>query len=142
MEVVDEQMRAYYDRRASEYDDWWLGTGLFEKRNRPGWSEEVEQLADTLRALPPARTLDVACGTGFLTRYLPGEVVAIDQSAEMARIAGARMPDVRVVQGDAVPLPFADADFDRPSRPISTAIFSPTSVQRSWKRPAVLARSL
>lgn len=106
-------MRAYYDHRASEYDDWWLGTGLFEKRNRPGWSEEVEQLANTLRALPPARTLDVACGTGFLTRYLQGEVVAIDQSAEMARIAGARMPDVRVLQGDAVPLPFADADFDR-----------------------------
>jgi ubiquinone/menaquinone biosynthesis C-methylase UbiE len=48
-----------------------------------------------------------------LTRYLPGEVVAIDQSAEMARIAGARMPDVPVIQGDAVPLPFADAEFDR-----------------------------
>jgi demethylmenaquinone methyltransferase/2-methoxy-6-polyprenyl-1,4-benzoquinol methylase len=111
--VIDEQMRAYYDRRASEYDDWWLGTGLFEKRNRPGWSEEVEQLADALRALPPARTLDVACGTGFLTRHLSGEVVALDQSAEMVRIAGERMPGVRVLQGDAVPLPFADADFDR-----------------------------
>jgi demethylmenaquinone methyltransferase/2-methoxy-6-polyprenyl-1,4-benzoquinol methylase len=106
-------MRAYYDRRASEYDDWWLGEGIFERRDRPGWSEEVEQLADTLRALPPARTLDVACGTGFLTRFLPGEVVAIDQSAEMARIARARMPDARVIQGDAVPLPFADAEFDR-----------------------------
>ena len=46
MEVVDDRMRAYYDRRASEYDDWWLGTGLFEKRDRPGWSEEVEKLAD------------------------------------------------------------------------------------------------
>jgi demethylmenaquinone methyltransferase/2-methoxy-6-polyprenyl-1,4-benzoquinol methylase len=111
--VVDEQMRAYYDRRACEYDDWWLGTGLFEKRDRPGWPEEVEQLAGTLRALPPASTLDVACGTGFLTRYLTGEVVAIDQSAEMARIAAARLPHVRVLQGDAVPLPFADADFDR-----------------------------
>jgi ubiquinone/menaquinone biosynthesis C-methylase UbiE len=113
MEVVGEQMRAYYDRRASEYDDWWLGTGLFEGRHRPGWSEEVRRLADVLGALPAARTLDVACGTGFLTQHLSGEVVAIDQSAEMARIAGARMPDVRVLQGDAVPLPFADAEFDR-----------------------------
>lgn len=78
-------MRAYYDRRASEYDDWWLGTGLFEKRNRPGWAEEVKQLAAVLRALPPVRTLDVACGTGFLTRHLQGEVVALDQSAEMAQ---------------------------------------------------------
>jgi Methyltransferase domain len=25
--VVDEHMRAYYDRRSAEYDDWWLGTG-------------------------------------------------------------------------------------------------------------------
>ncbi len=113
MAVVDEQMRAYYDQRASEYDEWWLGTGLFETRDRPGWSEEVEQLTDVLRALPPARTLDVACGTGFLTRHLPGEVVAIDQSAEMVRIAEARMPDASVLQPDAVPLPFADADFDR-----------------------------
>jgi ubiquinone/menaquinone biosynthesis C-methylase UbiE len=113
MGVVDEQMRAYYDRRASEYDDWWLGTGIFETRDRPGWSEEVRQLAGLLEALPPARTLDVACGTGFLTQHLSGEIVAIDQSAEMARIAAAKMPDVRVLQGDAVPLPFADADFDR-----------------------------
>jgi demethylmenaquinone methyltransferase/2-methoxy-6-polyprenyl-1,4-benzoquinol methylase len=113
MEVVDEQMRAYYDRRASEYDDWWLGTGLFEERNRPGWSEEVRHLTDILEALPAAHTLDVACGTGFLTQYLPGEVVALDQSAEMVRIARARLPDVRVLQGDAVPLPFADAQFER-----------------------------
>lgn len=113
MEVVGKQLRAYYNRRASEYDDYWLGTGLFETRSRPGWSEEVQQLANALRALPPARTLDVACGTGFLTRYLQGEIVAVDQSAEMVRIAAARMPDVRVLQGDAVPLAFADGDFDR-----------------------------
>jgi demethylmenaquinone methyltransferase/2-methoxy-6-polyprenyl-1,4-benzoquinol methylase len=113
VEVVGEQMRAYYERRASEYDEWWLGTGLFEGRDRPGWSEEVRQLADLLRSLPAARTLDVACGTGFLTRYLAGEVVAIDQSEEMARIAGRRMPDVHVLRGDAVPLPFADSEFDR-----------------------------
>jgi ubiquinone/menaquinone biosynthesis C-methylase UbiE len=115
--------------------------GLFEKRNRHGWSEEVEELTDTLRSLPPSRTLDVACGTGFLTRYLPGEVVAIDQSAEMARIAAARMPDVRVLQGDAVPLPFADADFDRLFRLTSTVTSSLTSVPGFLKRLAVLARS-
>jgi hypothetical protein len=31
---MDERMRAYYNRRAFEYDDWWLGTGLFEARER------------------------------------------------------------------------------------------------------------
>ena len=30
-------MREYYDRRAPEYDDWYLGPGLFADRDRPGW---------------------------------------------------------------------------------------------------------
>jgi demethylmenaquinone methyltransferase/2-methoxy-6-polyprenyl-1,4-benzoquinol methylase len=111
--VVDEEMRRYYDARAAEYDDWWLGTGLFAERERPGWPDEVAELIEAIGALPPARTLDVACGTGFLTRHLPGEVVALDQSAAMVELAGGRMPRVRVVQGDAVPLPFADGEFER-----------------------------
>jgi ubiquinone/menaquinone biosynthesis C-methylase UbiE len=111
--VVDQQMRAYYDQRAVEYDDWWLGTGLFAERVRPGWDREVEQVIDVVRGLSPARVLDVACGTGFLTRHLRGEVVGLDQSARMVAIAAGRMPQTRVVQGDAVPLPFSDAQFNR-----------------------------
>jgi ubiquinone/menaquinone biosynthesis C-methylase UbiE len=111
--VVDDDMRRYYDQRAQEYDDWWLGRGLFAGRPRPGWSEEVEQLVSLIGGLPPARTLDVACGTGLLTRNLPGEVVALDQSESMLAVAAERMPGVRVVQGDAVPLPFGDGEFER-----------------------------
>jgi len=111
--VVDDLMRSYYDRRAGEYDDWWLGRGLFAERERPGWAEEVERLVSVIAALPPARTLDVACGTGFLTRRLPGEVVALDQSESMVAVAAERMPGTRVVRGDAVPLPFADGEFER-----------------------------
>ena len=44
-------MRAYYERRAAEYDDWWLGTGLFEQRDRPGWDEDREALIEALEAL-------------------------------------------------------------------------------------------
>jgi len=111
--IVDDEMRAYYDRRAREYDDWWHSTGLFEERDRPGWAEETAELVAVLAGLPPAHVLDVACGTGFLTRHLRGEVVAIDQSAEMVRVAAARMPHARVLRADAVPLPFADGTFDR-----------------------------
>jgi ubiquinone/menaquinone biosynthesis C-methylase UbiE len=111
--VVDEDMRRYYDRRAHEYDDWWLGRGLFAGRPRPGWSEEVDELISAIGALSQARTLDVACGTGLLTRHLPGAVVALDQSEAMVAVAADRMPDVRVVQGDAVPLPFGDGEFER-----------------------------
>jgi ubiquinone/menaquinone biosynthesis C-methylase UbiE len=111
--VVEETMRAYYDRRAREYDDWWLGRGLIAARYRPGWEVEVERLLEVLRALPPVRVLDVACGTGFLTRHLRGEIVGLDQSPGMAEQAAVRVPDARIVQGEAVPLPFADAEFDR-----------------------------
>ena len=111
--VVDEDMRRYYDERAREYDDWWLGRGLFAGRPRPGWPEEVEELIAVIGGLPPLRTLDVACGTGLLTRRLPGEVVALDQSESMVAVASERMPDVRVVRGDAVPLPFEDGEFER-----------------------------
>ncbi len=111
--VVAPAMRAYYEQRAQEYDDWWLGTGLFAERERPGWAAEVQQLIETLHGLPPAAVLDVACGTGFLTRHLRGRVVGLDQSRSMVALAAARIPQAAIVHGDAVPLPFPDGAFDR-----------------------------
>jgi ubiquinone/menaquinone biosynthesis C-methylase UbiE len=111
--IVDEGMRAYYERRAPEYDDWWHGTGLFAERDRPGWADEVAALVSLLAQLDPARVLDVACGTGFLTQHLRGEITGLDQSAQMLVVATARMPSASFVQGDAVPLLFADGSFDR-----------------------------
>ncbi|MDX6369165.1 MAG: hypothetical protein QOG93_667 [Gaiellaceae bacterium] len=106
-------MKTYYDRRASEYDDWWLGRGLYEERERPGWDEEVDRLADAIASLPPLRTLDVACGTGFLTRHLRGEVVGLDASERMLAEARKQVPSASFVQGDALSLPFEDGAFDR-----------------------------
>ena len=106
-------VKEYYDRRAPEYDDWWLGTGVFAARERPGWHEEVAELIDALTALAPARTLDVACGTAFLGRHLPGEVTGLDASAAMLAIARERIPGGRVVQGDALELPFGDGALER-----------------------------
>jgi ubiquinone/menaquinone biosynthesis C-methylase UbiE len=106
-------VKTYYDRRASEYDDWWLGRGLYEERERPGWDGEVDRLAAAIAGLPPLRTLDVACGTGFLTRHLRGEVVGLDASERMLAEARKQVPDASFVQGDALSLPFGDGAFDR-----------------------------
>jgi demethylmenaquinone methyltransferase/2-methoxy-6-polyprenyl-1,4-benzoquinol methylase len=105
--------KAYYDRRAPEYDDWWLGTGLFAKRERPGWDEEVERLVGVLASQEPCRVLDVACGTAFLTQHLRGELTGLDQSTPMLEVARERIPDARLVRADVPPLPFEDGEFDR-----------------------------
>jgi demethylmenaquinone methyltransferase/2-methoxy-6-polyprenyl-1,4-benzoquinol methylase len=106
-------VKEYYDRRAPEYDDWWLGRGLFAARERPGWEAELDEVAALLGALPPVRTLDIACGTGFITRYLPGDVVGLDQSASMIAIARDRLPNAGFIVGDALALPFPDESFAR-----------------------------
>jgi ubiquinone/menaquinone biosynthesis C-methylase UbiE len=106
-------VKAYYEARAPEYDDWWLGTGKFVERKRPGWREAVDTLVATLAGLPPGRTLDVACGTGFLTQHLPGQVIGLDQSDTMLEISRGRIPEATFVQSDALELPFADGELDR-----------------------------
>ena len=131
-------MKAYYDRRAPEYDEWYRGAGRFAERDRPGWEQEIEALGLTLSALPPARTLDVACGTGFLTRHLPGEVVGLDQSEAMLEEARRQAPDATYVQGDALSLPFNDGAFER----VFTAHFYGHLEQEDRERFVAEARRL
>jgi ubiquinone/menaquinone biosynthesis C-methylase UbiE len=106
-------VKAYYDARAPEYDEWFHGVGRYADRDRPDWEADLAALVATLEALPPARTLDVACGTGFLTRHLRGELTCLDQSAAMLEIAAERVPHAELVRADAVRLPFPDRAFER-----------------------------
>jgi SAM-dependent methyltransferase len=106
-------VKAYYQARAGEYDDWWLGRGLYAPRRRPGWEDARAALEAAIRALPRATTLDVACGTGFMTRHLHGPVVGLDQSEEMLSVAREQAPNATFVRGDALELPFDDSSFDR-----------------------------
>jgi ubiquinone/menaquinone biosynthesis C-methylase UbiE len=106
-------VKAYYEARAREYDEWWLGEGLYAEHRPDDWDEERTRLERWIADLPPARTLDVACGTGFMTRHLPGEVTGLDQSASMLEVARAQAPAAQLVQGDALALPFDDDSFDR-----------------------------
>jgi ubiquinone/menaquinone biosynthesis C-methylase UbiE len=108
----DRSMELYYERRAAEYDDWYLGAGLFAERDRPGWNDDVRALIQVVASLPAVRTVDVASGTGFLTQHLAGSVVGVDASAGM--LAGSRTRHSHpLVRADAFALPFRDASFDR-----------------------------
>jgi ubiquinone/menaquinone biosynthesis C-methylase UbiE len=105
-------MEPYYEQRATEYDDWYLSTGLFAERDRPGWEDELRAVEDVVSSLPASRTLDVACGTGFITRHLSGRVIATDASAGMLAESRARHGHP-LVRADAFALPFLNDSFDR-----------------------------
>jgi ubiquinone/menaquinone biosynthesis C-methylase UbiE len=106
-------VKAYYHARAPEYDDWWLQRGLYASKIRPGWTEERDLALEAVGSLPPRRTLDVACGTGFVTRLLNGEVVGLDQSEAMLEVAREQAPNATYLAGDGVDLPFEDDSFER-----------------------------
>jgi ubiquinone/menaquinone biosynthesis C-methylase UbiE len=111
-ERSDRSMEPYYERRSAEYDDWYLGDGLFADRDRPGWEEELAAVGDIVSSLSPSSTLDVACGTGFMTMRLRGTVVATDLSHGMLAQSRARH-DHPLVRADAFALPFPEDSFDR-----------------------------
>ncbi len=98
-----ERQKRYYHLRAGEYD-----RGAWEHE-----SDEVARLVDVIAGLAPARTLDVGCGTGFLSQHVPGELTLLDSSDDMLAIAAARVPSATVVCADALPLPFAADTFER-----------------------------
>jgi ubiquinone/menaquinone biosynthesis C-methylase UbiE len=106
-------VKAYYHARAREYDDWWLQRGLYSPRTAPEWQAERDVVFEAVRALPPKRTLDVACGTGFVTRFLRGEVVGLDQSDAMLDVAREQAPNAEYVHADGLELPFEDGSFER-----------------------------
>jgi ubiquinone/menaquinone biosynthesis C-methylase UbiE len=96
-------MKEYYARRAAEYDATsWDAVDASER-------EPVERF---VAELPPGRVLDIGCGTGYLTRFLHGRVIALDQSDEMLELARARVPSADFVRADPPPLPFPDRMFD------------------------------
>jgi SAM-dependent methyltransferase len=100
-----DHMKQYYDRLASEYEE--------HEAYREEPSEDLPGILHALSLLPPAKVLDVACGTGLLTRHLGPEVTGLDQSGAMLEVARGRVPWAEFVRGDAFRMPFADHAFDR-----------------------------
>lgn len=102
-------MESYYEARAAEYDST---TYALAQRDRPA-AEDLALLEQVVAGLPAAAVLDVACGTGWLTRLLEGRVVAVDASASMIRLARQRVGRALFVRASVPPLPFLEDTFDR-----------------------------
>ncbi|MEU6820103.1 class I SAM-dependent methyltransferase [Streptomyces atriruber] len=83
-----------------------------------GGEPRAAAAADAILGLVPADAaalLDVACGTGLVTRCLAARqglrVTGVDAAYRMARMAADRVPGA-VVLGDSRRLPFPDGSFD------------------------------
>jgi SAM-dependent methyltransferase len=113
VEDYNERRVRYYDCGAHDYDGGWRGSWLPNEGERAEFEEELGALGHTISSLPAGWVLDVACGTGVLTRYLKGEVTGLDGSEEMLKIARERVPGATFVQGGAFSIPFPDSSFVR-----------------------------
>ena len=86
------------------------------ERSRPSYPPDaVAWLVDHLRIRPGAVVVDLAAGTGKLTRLLKpsgATLIAIEPVPEMSHVLQQILPDVRVVAGTAEALPLKDASLD------------------------------
>ena len=83
----------------------------------PALMEEwAPRLADAAGIRAGHRVLDVACGTGVLTREAArragGSVTGLDLDPAMLAVAARLSPNIRWQQGNAESLPFPDQSFD------------------------------
>ena len=107
--MPETQVRVMFDRIAGVYDrmNSVMTAGMHHR-----WRERA---ADLARVGPGARALDVATGTGDLAVELAGRgasVTGLDFSEGMLELARRKAPELEWVQGNALDLAYADAEFD------------------------------
>jgi SAM-dependent methyltransferase len=126
-------MKAYYERRAPEYD----ATTYELVRQEAAGGRDLAELERLLAGFPPGRILDIGCGTGWLTQSLRGSIVALDQSEAMLALARRRVPDAVFVLADVPPLPFPAGSFDRA---LASHVYS--HIERLEERGAFVTEAL
>nr|MDT0661363.1 demethylmenaquinone methyltransferase [Micromonospora sp. DSM 115978] len=109
LEKQPHEVAAMFDGVASRYD--LTNTVLSFGRDR-GWRRATRA---ALGLTAGERVLDVGAGTGVSTEELAGSgayAVGMDLSIGMLRAGRRVRPEVPLLAGDALRLPFADAEFD------------------------------
>jgi demethylmenaquinone methyltransferase / 2-methoxy-6-polyprenyl-1,4-benzoquinol methylase len=106
--LAPEAVRGMFDRIAPVYD-------AMNRVMTAGLDRRWRRLAVREVVWPGDRVLDVCCGTGDLAveaERRGGRVVGLDFSERMLERARRKSGTIEWVQGDALALPLADAEFD------------------------------
>ncbi len=97
-----QQQIEYYRVRSSEYDEWFLRQGRYDRGvelNRK-WFSEIAVLREALDDFDPkGKVLEIACGTGLWTEHLlkyADSITAVDTSKEMIALNKKRLNSSRV----------------------------------------------
>ncbi|ADT83640.1 class I SAM-dependent methyltransferase [Thermococcus barophilus] len=102
-------MAQYFDKIAYRYDAWYqTKVGQYVDRTE-------KRLIFSMIKTKRGRALDLGCGTGNYTLelYRRGfDVIGVDLSQEMLKIAKAKIPDVLFIRANAYNLPFKKEAFD------------------------------
>ena len=105
--MTDERFATAFDSAAEEYE-----------RGRPGYPEEaIEKVAREFELGGSSTVLDLAAGTGKLTRSLTGRfgnVIAVEPLAEMRAQLARMVPGVDALEGSAESIPVEALWLDEP----------------------------
>ncbi|HEA83726.1 MAG TPA: class I SAM-dependent methyltransferase [Thermodesulfobacterium geofontis] len=99
----------YFDKIAKVYDSWYTTkTGSYVDKTE-------KELVLSLLKIKKGFSLDLGCGTGNYTLELHKkgfEVIGLDSSKEMLKVARKKVPELLFINGDAYFLPFKDQVFN------------------------------
>lgn len=117
---LKQELMSYYDARAPEYDEIYVGKGPACQDPRV-YRKDVERIARIVSSFGSGHLIDIGCGTGFwLSYYAPNcsLITLVDQSERMLLECRGRIESLgvgekcRLVRADFFEVTFEDFSFD------------------------------
>jgi len=118
---LKQEMMSYYDERAQEYDEIYLGKGPASIPDPTLYRNEVTKISRIASTFGRGHLIDVGCGTGFWLSYYArncSRITLIDQSKNMLSECKRRAENLGLkdkccfVQGDFFEVTFRNCIFD------------------------------
>lgn len=105
--MSEKSMKEYFDSLASNWDDHHHNHDI----------KKLERIADIMDIKPGQKVIDIACGTGIMFPFIldknPSELVGIDLSEQMLKMANEKFNDSRLRTVAVDILNFDETGFDR-----------------------------